>query len=105
MAALRLLLQLVLGIGLTYLVQRLDKARLSDEQRDRAWNNVTWCVSLWWFGPLSMFGWGWVTRRGRGLLYGGVGVVLLSLTLRAIDLLFALVCGLPLDLDAEVFGS
>lgn len=100
----RLVLQLVLGIGLTYLLQRWDRRRLSEEQRERAWNDVTWFVSLWWFGPLSMLGWGWVTRRAKGLLLGAIAVVLLSGTLRAIDLLFALSFGLPLDLDAEVFG-
>jgi hypothetical protein len=98
----RFLLQVVLGIGLTYALQRWDKGRLSREQRERAWNDATWGAVLWWFGPLSMFGWGWVTRRGKGLLLAVACVIGISVVLLGADLVFALIFGLPLEF--QVFG-
>src|SRR5687767_7974006 len=63
MKTLRYVVQLVLGIALPLLLQRWDKRRLSPERRDRAWNTASWAAALYAFGPLSMLGWAWVTRR------------------------------------------
>jgi len=61
---LRYLLQMALGIALPLAVQVWDKRRLDPEQRERAWNGASWGAALYAFGPLSMLGWCWVTRRG-----------------------------------------
>ena len=53
----------MLGMGLPYAVQRLDRAwLLSPAQRDRAWNTASWGSALYGFGQLSLIGWLWVTR-------------------------------------------
>lgn len=98
MVVLRLVLQLCLGIGLSYLVQRLDRDRLTEAQRARAWNSVTWFVALWWFGALSMIPWGFVTRRYWGLVLGCVAALLIMLVQHGADLAFAHAFGLPLEL-------
>jgi hypothetical protein len=94
MQVVRFILELVLGIGLTYALQRWDRGRLSEEQRERAWNGATWGAALYAFGPFSMLGWGWVTRRFLGLLLGLLGIALISLALWVVDLGFALAFGL-----------
>ena len=55
---------MILGIVLPLIVQLWDKRRLDDEARARSWNLATWASALYAFGPLSMLGWSWVTRRG-----------------------------------------
>src|SRR5215831_10630151 len=62
MGTLRFVISLVLGIALTYGVQRWDKALLSPTQRERAWNGASWAAALYAFGPFSMLGWVCVTR-------------------------------------------
>jgi len=57
-------LAMILGIVLPWLVQLWDKRRLPDEAKARSWNIATWGSALYAFGPLSMLGWSWVTRRG-----------------------------------------
>jgi hypothetical protein len=59
----RYMTQLVLGIVLPLLVQRWDRSTLSRERRARTWNGATWAAALYAFGPLSMLGWSWVSRR------------------------------------------
>jgi hypothetical protein len=54
-----MVLNIVVPLGL----QMLDKRRLRPEQRERAWNGVSWAAALYAFGPLSMVGWVWVTRQ------------------------------------------
>lgn len=66
-------IQLVMATGLPLAVQLWDRGRLSPEQRARSWNAATWGAALYAFGPLSMLGWCWVTRRSWLAL--GVGVV------------------------------
>jgi hypothetical protein len=102
MLILRFLLNQILGIGLTYALQRWDKRRLSPEQRERTWNTPSWVLALWWFGPLSMLGWGWVTRRFRGLLLGVACVIALVLVISAAD--FVLVWALDLPPDPVLDG-
>lgn len=63
MKAARVALQMALGIVLPLLVQRWDKARLSPERLGRTWSYATWGAALYAFGPLSMLGWVYVTRR------------------------------------------
>lgn len=63
MGVARLALSMVLGIVLTLLVQLWDRRRQSPEQRARGWNIATWGCALYAFGPLSMLGWIFVTRR------------------------------------------
>lgn len=86
MGVLRFIIQMALSIALPLLVQWMDKKRLRPEQRDRAWNVATWGCALYAFGPLSMLGWGWVTRKSVGGLFGGFGVmVALVLVIDAVD--------------------
>ena len=95
MKTLRYVLQIALGIGLTLGVQLWDKRRLSTEQRARSWNAATWGAALYAFGPLSMLGWGWVTRKrlvglGAGLLCAAALFGIIAGT----DYLFATAVGL-----------
>lgn len=74
MGTFRYTVSLILGIGLTYALQRWDRGRLSPEQRAAAWNGATWGAALYAFGPLSMLGWVWVTRQRFPVWRrGGVG--------------------------------
>jgi hypothetical protein len=100
----RFALQFALGIALTYALQRWDRSRLPEEQRENAWNTATWGAVLMWFGPLCMPAWGWVTRRGKGLLYGIFGLaggalvtLLIALVGEVVDLAFCWAVGLPQD--------
>ena len=89
MKLLRYLLQMVLGIALPLAVQVWDKRRLSVEQQERAWNAASWGAALYAFGPLSMLGWCWVTRRGWLRLALGVGTTALLLAvILAVDQVF-----------------
>jgi hypothetical protein len=63
MHTLRFAVSLILGIALTYAVQRWDRGRLPPERRASAWNGASWGAALYAFGPLSMLGWSWVTRQ------------------------------------------
>jgi hypothetical protein len=74
MQAVRLLTTWILGILLTLLLQRWDKRRLDDDQRARSWNYATLAQAVFNFGPWSMLGWGWVTRRRKGLFFGLKGL-------------------------------
>lgn len=108
MQLVRLLLQFALGIALPYAVQRWDKGRLPEERRARAWNAATWGAAVWWYGPLSMIAWGWVTRRETGLVgvlrgafgmaLGAVAGLLVVLVSLGVDLAFAWAFGLPIEL-------
>lgn len=62
MKTLSFAIRVILGIAVTYAVQRLDRRRLDSWQLDRAWNGASWGSALYGFGPLSMLGWVWVTR-------------------------------------------
>lgn len=63
MNTLRYVLSLALSIGITFSLQRWDRGRLSGAQRAAAWNGASWAAALYAFGPLSMLGWLWVTRK------------------------------------------
>ena len=54
---------MVASIVVPLALQLWDRRRLSPEQRARCWNVATWGSALYAFGPLSMLGWCWVTRR------------------------------------------
>ncbi|MEJ7727862.1 MAG: transcriptional regulator [Polyangiaceae bacterium] len=87
MKVLRYVIQLALGIGLTFALQRWDKRRNLDEaQRARAWNTASWGSALYGFGPLSLLAWFWVTRRGwPRIVYGVASTVALGALLAGID--------------------
>ncbi len=103
----RLVLQLVLGIALTYAVQRWDESRLPAPRREHAWNTATWGAALFWYGPLSMLAWGWVTRREKGfvgvlrglggMLLGALVGLLVALVGQGVDLAFAWAFDLPIE--------
>ena len=97
MAVARYVFQLVLGAALAYALQRWDRGRLSAEQRTRAWNTATWGVALFWFGPLSLLPWGWVTRRFYGLFLGLLALVLVSFAVEFADQGIVYVFGLDAD--------
>lgn len=76
------MIQLVVATGVPLAVQLWDRRRLSPAQRARSWNTATWGAALYAFGPLSMLGWCWVTRKSAlGLAVGLVsGVAMLALS-------------------------
>ena len=78
---------MVLGIVVPLLVQLWDKRRLDEAQRARAWNFATWGAALYAFGPLSMLGWFWVTRRGWRRLYGPLAALAIAVVITAIGTL------------------
>jgi hypothetical protein len=113
MGTLRFVISLVLGIALTYGVQRWDRARLTPAQQERAWNGATWAAALYAFGPFSMVGWACVTRilaapwwPRSGLravaaavlvIAGGlVSALLILYVIAATDRLVAWLAGVPL---------
>jgi len=93
MQAIRVLTTWILGILLTLAVQRWDTKRLDDEQRARSWNSATLGQAIFNFGPWSMLGWGWVTRRGKGLLLGFLAASLLTGILLLVDALIVAAFG------------
>jgi hypothetical protein len=95
MKTLRYAIQIALGIGLTLALQLWDRSRLSAEQRGRSWNGATWGAALYAFGPLSMLGWGWVTRKSAlGLVGGLLGAAALLGAITGIDMVVAKALGL-----------
>lgn len=95
MRTLRFVFQITLSIVLTLVLQRWDRRRLTKEQQDRSWNTATWASALYAFGPLSMIGWGWVTRKSAaGLGLGVLGAAGLMAILGGADYLFAIAAGL-----------
>lgn len=63
MGVARFALMMVLGILLPLAVQLWDRRRQTEAQRSAGWNVATWGSALYAFGPLSMLGWIFVTRR------------------------------------------
>jgi hypothetical protein len=95
MKTLRYVLQIALGVGLTLALQLWDRRRLSKEQRARSWNTATWGSALYAFGPLSMLGWGWVTRKDPlGVVLGVASAAAIIAALTGIDYLVAMALGL-----------
>lgn len=90
MPFIRFVVPMVLGIVLPLLVQRAWLRRLSDERRAQAWNGASWAAALYAFGPLSMLGFCWVTRRRPGAVRAAlallVGLVATAPVLGAIAL-------------------
>jgi hypothetical protein len=62
-AVLRVVVSMVLSIALTVAVQLAARAQLPPERRARGWNAATWGAAVYAFGPLSMLGFFWVTRK------------------------------------------
>jgi hypothetical protein len=56
-------IQLALGIVLPLAAQLWDRKQLTPEQRGRLWNWASWGAALYAFGPASMLGWWWVSRK------------------------------------------
>jgi hypothetical protein len=81
----RTVILMVLGIVVPLALQLWDRRRLDEEQRARAWNFASWGAALYAFGPLSLLGWYWVTRRGWRRLYGPVAVLAVATVITAID--------------------
>jgi hypothetical protein len=110
MATLRFVLSIILSIGLTGVLQRWDRRRLSPVQQERAWNAASWGAALYAFGPLSMVGWACVTRIAaahwwprRRLARVGAGVMVVAAGL-ACALAIALVVSLADDLVGRLAG-
>lgn len=105
MKTLRFALQIALGIAIPLALQVWLRRRLAPAQRAFAWNGATWGGALYAFGPLSLLGWFWVTRRalplnrlGRGVAAIGLGAgtaILVFLAIAGIDRVVAAVLGLP----------
>lgn len=93
MQAVRVLLTWILGIFLTLTVLRWDRKRLDDERRERSWNSATLGQALLNFGPWSLLGWGWVTRRGKGLVLGVLAASLITVALVLVDTIFVAAFG------------
>lgn len=84
----RTVLMIVLGIAFPLLLQLWDKRRLDDEARARSWNFASWACALYAFGPLSLLGWYWVTRRGWRRVYGLPAALLVAVAITLVDVLF-----------------
>ena len=84
MQVLRAGLVMVAGILLPWLIQHVDRGLLDEQQRKRTWNFSSWGSAIYAFGPLSMLGWCWTTRRPW--LRCLVGSIYTSLTLGVIVL-------------------
>jgi hypothetical protein len=93
MQAVRLLTTWILGILLTLAIQRWDEKRLDADQRARSWNSATLGQALLNFGPWSMLGWGWVTRRWKGLLLGFFAAFLITMVIVAVDAILVALFG------------
>ena len=91
------LLGMVLGIALPLMLQLWDHRRLGREARERAWNVASWGAALYAFGPLSMLGWCWVTRRGwaraLGLPAAAVLVLLVELVAAGVSAVWTALAG------------
>jgi fatty acid desaturase len=59
----RTVAMMLLSIVLPLMVQLVDKRRMDEERRARTWNIASWAAALYAFGPFSMLGWIFVTRR------------------------------------------
>ena len=95
MRTLGFVLQLVFSYGLTLGLQLWDKRRLTPEQRARSWNWASWASAVYNFGPLSMLGWGWVTRKTIwGLLFGALSVALIMAIVALVNYLFGMATGI-----------
>lgn len=81
----RVAVQFLLSIGLPLAMQLWDRKRLNDAQVSRLWNCASWGAALYAFGPLSMIGWFWVTRRWRGLPLGIGSALLILVAVYAFD--------------------
>jgi hypothetical protein len=93
MQALRVLIVSLLGIFLSLAIVRWDRKNLSPEQLARSWNTATTGQALLNFGPFSLLGWGWVTRRWLGLLSGFVLALVISFGLGSLNDALARVLG------------
>jgi hypothetical protein len=92
---LRFVIQLALGIGLAFGLQLWDKRRhLDDAQRDRAWNTASWGAALYAFGPISLLGWYWVTRRGWRRVYGLLATAVVAAIVGGVDELLRIALGM-----------
>lgn len=78
---------LVLGVVLPLAVQLWDRERMTERERRRVWNTATWGSSLLWLGPLTLLGWGWVTRRTyKRYLWGPVWLGIVFSMIHTIDI-------------------
>lgn len=89
----RTVVTMVLGIALPLAWQLWDRRLLDTEQRARSWNFASWAAALYAFGPLSMLGWYWVTRRDLRRLYGPPAVAVLAAVITAVDATLAWLLG------------
>jgi hypothetical protein len=81
---------MVLSIIVPLSIQLWDKRRLDEEQRARSWNFASWASALYAFGPASMLGWFWVTRRGWRRIYGPPVMIAIAVVITGVDALLEL---------------
>jgi hypothetical protein len=92
----RTAIAIVLGFLLPLLVQLWDRRHLDGEERQRVWNFASWGSALYAFGPLSMLGWSWVTRRNwMRVVMGPVSLGAIVLLMGTIDGLLHASTGAP----------
>lgn len=105
MEALRAALTMILGIVLPLALQLWDRRRLPQESRALTWGYASWGGALYAFGPLSMLGWIFVTRRPWLRCLVAVPYTMAPvIALTAVDLAVGAALGEPLDLDAGEIG-
>lgn len=106
MEAVRAAATMVLGIALPFAVQRWDRGRLPPAVARRAWGYATWGGALYAFGPLSMLGWIFVTRRPWWRCLVAVPFTMAPVVaLVAFDLGLSLALGEPLDVAIDELVS
>ncbi|MCC6525713.1 MAG: transcriptional regulator [Polyangiaceae bacterium] len=74
--------------------QLWDRRYLDAAARERAWNAASWGAALYAFGPASMLGWFFVTRRGPARALGVPATAALVLALFGLDALLDALAGL-----------
>ena len=83
MEAIKLLVDSLVVIGVTYVFIRIDRARIPESYRRRGWNEASTGASVFFFGPFCLVAHFWVTRRSvRGVLLG-VAVFALLMVVQA----------------------
>ena len=58
-------LNMVLGMLIPLALQRMDRRRMTTEERAWVWNFASWGSAVYNFGPMSLVAWGYVTRSPR----------------------------------------
>ncbi len=79
-------LNMVLGMLIPLALQRMDRRRMTTEERAWVWNFASWGSAVYNFGPMSLVAWGYVTRSPRYVrgLAIGAGLAVMALVVQGV---------------------